>query len=543
MAIRPPEGRPGASHALDSGPFTGTAVLFRFAVRRDLVRMLAWIAGICTLTVLTVASIKGLYPTQADLQDAAAAAKDNAAAIAFNGPAVGLDTVGGQVAFNVGAFGLVMMALMSLLMVGRLTRGEEEAGRLEMLRALPVGSRAPTAAALLAVAGMNLVAGAAVAIALVAEGLPAGGSVVFGTSFTLLGLLFCAIAMAAAEMSDNTRVVYGSTIAVLGASFLLRAIGDIGDGTISWLSPIGWAQKARPFAGDRWWPFAVLVASTAAVSVGASRLAARRDLGGGLIAPRAGRATAAPSLRDPLGLAVRLQRGSLIGWGLGVLVIAVAYGSIAPTIDEFIGHNKALADMLAAGGGSLTDAYFATSIQILALIAAGFAIQSALRLRGEESALRAEPLLATPVSRLRWALSHLTMALGGTLVLLFVTGLTMGISYAVAGGRIASTPGVLGAAMAYAPAVWLMTGVAVVLVGLIPRATVVAWLALLLCLIIGMLGQLLRLSHWVRDLSPFDHVPRLPAAAAHPLPILALLALSAVLCAAGLLGLRHRDIG
>jgi ABC-2 type transport system permease protein len=128
-------------------------------------------------------------------------------------------------------------------------------------------------------------------------------------------------------------------------------------------------------------------------------------------------------------------------------------------------------------------------------------------------------------------------------VLLAVTGLTMGISYAAAGGPLGSTPGVVGAAMAYVPAVWLMTGVAVALVGLFPRGTIAAWLALLLCLVIGILGQLLRLSHWIRDLSPFDHVPRLPAAAAHPLPIVVLLTLSAVLCAAGLLGLRRRDIG
>ncbi|HET6966463.1 MAG TPA: hypothetical protein VFH58_16945, partial [Acidimicrobiales bacterium] len=371
----------------------------------------------------------------------------------------------------------------------------------------------------------------------------AGGSIVFGLSFTLLGLLFSAVAMAAAEITDNTRVVYGSTGAVLGASFLVRAVGDVGDGTVSWLSPIGWAQKARPFAGDKLWPLAFLIVSTVVVSMGARHLAARRDLGSGLIPPRPGRPNAAPGLRDPFGLAVRLQRGSVVGWGLGILVMAVAYGSIAPTINDFIGHNKALADMFAAGHGSLTDTYFATSIQIVALIGAGFAIQSALRLRSEETALRAEPLLATPVSRHRWALSHLAVAFGGTLALLAVAGLSMGVSYAVAGGTMAATPDLLGAALAYVPAVWVMLGVAFALVGLVPRATIVAWLALVLCLVIGLLGQLLRLSQWVRDISPFDHVPRLPAADARLVPIALLLALTAGLCAAGMAGLRRRDIG
>lgn len=529
--------------ALRTAPLTGTSVLFRFVVRRDLVRIILWVAGIAALTVMTVASVKGLYPTQADLNEVAAATKGNAAAIAFNGPPVGLETVGGQVAFNLGAFGLVMMGLMSLLMVGRLTRGEEEAGRLEMIRSLPVGSRAPTAAALAVVAAMNIATGAAVAAALVAERLPVRGSVVFGASFTLFGLLLCAIAMVAAEVTDNTRVVYGASGSVLGAAFLIRAIGDTGSGTFSWFSPIGWAQKSRPFAGDRWWPLLLLVGATFAVAGGAGRLAGRRDLGGGLIQPRRGRINASPSLRDPAGLAVRLQRGSFIGWGLGLLVMAVAYGSIAPSIDEFIGHNKAMADMFAAGRGSLTDAYFATSFQILALLGAGFAIQSVLRVRSEEAALRAEPMLATPVSRPRWAWSHLGVALGGTVILLAAAGLVTGLSYAVAGGPLDAIPRLVGAALAFTPAVWLMVGVGAALVGLAPRAAIAAWMALTFSLVIGLLGQLLRLSHWVRDISPFDHVPRLPATDARPLPFVILGVTAAVLCGAGLAGLRRRDIG
>lgn len=152
-------------------------------------------------------------------------------AIAFNGPAQGLDTLGGQVAFQVGAFGLVMAALMSLLMIGRLTRGEEEAGRMELLRALPVGPQAPTAAALLTVAAMNVAVGGLVTLALLAQPLPAAGSVTFGASFTLVGLVFAGIALVAAQVSENTRVVSGTAGAALGAAFALRAAGDIGDGT------------------------------------------------------------------------------------------------------------------------------------------------------------------------------------------------------------------------------------------------------------------------------------------------------------------------
>ncbi len=382
---------------------TGTSVLARFIVRRDRVRIAVWIVSIAALIAISAASVKGLYPTQADLDLAAKASAGNAAAIAFNGPAQGLDTVGGEVAFNSGAFGLVVVALMSLLMIGRLTRGEEEAGRLELLRSLPIGSSAPTVAASAIVLSMNVVVGVLVTLTLLAERLPVAGSITFGVSFTMLGLVFTCLALVAAQISENTRVVYGIAGAVLGASFVLRAVGDIGDGTISWLSPIGWVQKTRPFAGERWWPFLPTIAAAAGLLVVAAAFAARRDLGAGLVPPRPGPRSASPALGRPFGLAVRLQRGSVIGWSTGVLLTGVAYGSIANSIDEFVRNNKALADMFAAGGASLIHSYLATSMRILALGGAGFVIQSTLRIRGEETQLHAEPILATPVARQRWA--------------------------------------------------------------------------------------------------------------------------------------------
>ena len=173
-------------------------------------------------------------------------------------------------------------------------------------------------------------------------------------------------------MSENTRVVSGIAGGVLAASFVLRAVGDIGDGTISWLSPIGWAQKTRPFAGERWWPFLVLVVATGLLVALAVVLSRRRDLGAGLVAPRAGPATAARSLGRPVGLAMRLQRGSLVGWSVGILVTGVAYGSIADSINDFVKDNQALADLIAArGGATLADSYLAMSLRVLALVGRG----------------------------------------------------------------------------------------------------------------------------------------------------------------------------
>jgi ABC-2 type transport system permease protein len=526
------------------GELTGLGTLTRFVLRRDRVRTLVWVGAIVLTIVGSAASVKGLYPTQADLDEAAAASRDNAAAVAFNGPDQALDTLGGQVAFQVSSFGLILTALMAIFMVGRETRAEEEQGRLELVRSLPVGRHTSTAAALVVVTGMSVATGALIALGMLSLDLPVAGSLALGGGFAMVGLVFTGITLVAAQVTENTRVVYGAAGGVLGASFVLRAVGDIGDGTLSWLSPIGWAQKARPYAGESWWPLLLGVVAAGLLVAGAVALTSRRDVGAGLVASRPGPARGSVGLGRPLGLALRLQRGSVIAWSAGLLLGGVAYGSVAQDVDELVGDNEAVRDIIAASGApSLTDSYLGTSILMLALVAGGFAISSVLRLRSEETALRAEPVLATRVSRPAWVLSHVAVAAVGSVVVMAAAGLGTGLSYGIAAGDAGQVPRLVGAGLAYVPALWLLAGVALLLFGVVPRAVSVAWAVLGACFLVGLFAELFDLPTWVRDLSPFEQIPELPAADLAVVPIAAVTAVALALVAAGVATFRHRDVG
>ena len=61
------------------------------------------------------------------------------ASIAMTGPARALNTVGGQVTWQATAFGAITIGLMSMFLVVRHTRAEEESGRDELLRSAAVG--------------------------------------------------------------------------------------------------------------------------------------------------------------------------------------------------------------------------------------------------------------------------------------------------------------------------------------------------------------------------------------------------------------------
>ena len=189
------------------------------------------------------------------------------------GPPYDLTTVGGDVAWQLGGFGAAFVALMSMFIVGRHTRAEEQSGRSELVGAAPIGRFAPLAAALVVVAAAQLLLGAAVALAMIGVGQPSAGSLALGASLTGVGLVFAGLAAIAAQVSQTTSAMYGMTGAAIGGAYLLRAAGDVGDGTLSWLSPIGWGQAMRPFAGERWWPLVLPLVATAASVAARSRCA------------------------------------------------------------------------------------------------------------------------------------------------------------------------------------------------------------------------------------------------------------------------------
>jgi ABC-2 type transport system permease protein len=97
--------------------------------------------------------------------------------------------------------------------------------------------------------------------------------------------------------------------------------------------------------------------------------------------------------------------------------------------------------------------------------------------------------------------------------------------------------------LAQAPAVWLLVGLAAALFGVLPRAAPLVWAVLAASVVIALLGEPLRLPGWVRDLSPFTHVPQLPEQTMSWPPLVALTACGAVLAAVGMWAFTRRDVG
>lgn len=516
----------------------GTGTLLRLLVRRDRLVLPMWVLPLAALPVFYAATIESLYPTATARRALAAGAAANPAELATLGPVFG-SSLGGLTAWRAGP-ALALVGLAAALTVIRHTRAEEEAGRRELLGAGAVGRPAGLSAALALAFGGSLAVGTIVTAGLLARGLPVAGSVALGSCVTLAGWLFAGVAAVAAQLTASARAARGLAGAVLGLAYLLRAAGDAGgSGWLSAASPLGWLGRVRPYATERWSLLALAVAVALSTAALAYMMASRRDLGAGLLPARPGRAEAGAGLGSPLGLAWRLQRATLLGWVIAFAVTGAVIGGAASGVPGQLGTSPQLRDALTRLGGSgrLADAYLAAALGILGPVAAAYSISATGRLRTEETSHRAEPVLATAVSRLAWATSHFTFAVVGPVVILAAAGASAGLA---GGGAV---PRLVAAALVQLPAVWVLAAVTMALYGLLPRLTAASWAALAACLLVAEVGVLLRVNQAVLDLSPFTSLPRLPGGPVSPLPLLVLTSVSIVVAAAGMAGFRRRPVG
>ncbi|MER5895054.1 ABC transporter permease [Streptomyces sp. NPDC001876] len=541
---------PSADRSLASGGGTlaGTRTLIRFNLRRDRVRLPVWILALFVTTAATADKYRTLYADPAD-RASVVTTMASPAGLAMTGPRHYLDdyTFGSMTGHQMLGFTAVLVGLMSILIVTRHTRNEEETNRAELVRSTVVGRHAHLAAALSVAVLANLALALLLALGLCSMGIDSidiGGSLLYGSAHAAVGIVFAAVAAVTAQITAHTRGASGMAMATIGLAYVLRAAGDSGGSdALSWLSPIGWVQRTYVYVDNRWWPL-LLCLALAVLSAGAGFvLSTRRDVGAGLRAARLGSPVASPFLTRPLGFALRLHRSTLAGFGAGVFLMGAMYGSILGSADDMLKNIDQLHEALEDIGGTTMAESFASMVMVvLAVVTAVYVVTAALRPRSEENAGRVEPLLATGLSRTRWAGSHLVVALAGGTLLLLLAGLGIGVAGAASAGDAGLFPKLVGASLAYAPALWVTVGVAAVLFGWLPRAASAAWAVPVYAFVVGYLGKLLRFPPWLNNLSPFGHVPQLPAAEMRWTPTAVLTLIAAALLWLGLEGFRRRDL-
>jgi len=529
-------------------------MLLRFRLRRERVVLPVWLLGTAALLAASGGAIAQEFGDEQARSAVVVLAAGNPAFLFLRGLPDGTG-VGALVFFQTFAFLAVLAGLMNTFLVTRHTRADEERGRDELLQATPVSRTALLSSALGVALAANIAMAALVTAAGVLVGFDPWPASLTGLALAAVGLCFAGSTALVAQVMPSPRGVNGVAAALVGIAYLVRGIGDaLGTATeptrvepswLSFLSPIGWAQAARPFSTADPLPLLVPVLTGALAAALALRIRRRRDLGASLVLeplgrpewPRAGATS----------LAIRNQRGTAIGWAVGTGTLGLLAGLLTPLVAEAVAANDELAALiarLAPGVAADTGELFAIALLgLAATLATAAGVQCVTRLRVDEAEDRAELLLVAGVSRIGWVLRQLGVALAATVLVAVVGGLAAGLGFIANGEPLERFGTALAAILVHLPAGAVFVALTLLAFAVAPRWTFgIGWELLTLGLVVGQLGDLLGLPAAVQALSPFHHVPAVPLERVDPVPLLVSAAAAIVVTALALVAFRRRDV-
>ncbi len=512
-------------------------------IRRGAFIVIVVTAGMTALVAATYRSVMA-DPAAVGALDALAA---NPAVRTLFGEPLALGDAGGFTVWRTGTVVAVLLGTWSILAATRITRGEEEAGRWDLLTAGRVALRSLVAWHQFVVGCVCVLVGAAVGTALLVTGTDASGAAVHGTGTAVLGLFFVGAGGLAAQVFPERSSATGAAVALLGLTLLARMIGDgvAALAWLRWLSPFGLLELTRPYAGNRWWPVVLLAAGAALLLSAALVAATHRDVRDGLVAPAAGRAARLGLLSSVPAFAVRRMLRPLAGWSSGVGGYFLLIGLIAVTMTDFLTDNPAFADAAAqAGFGGLgtLEGYAATLFAVLAMPVGGFVADRMGAFVRAEAGGRLTLLAAQPVTRVRLLGAEMAAAAGGAIVLTTVAGLAIWLGVAITGGGLELSAALTGAWNTL-PVALLGVGAAVLAVGWAPRVTAVAGgLPAVGGFLLQVTAESAGAPRWVSDLSPYAHLAPVPLATPKWPATIVMTAVAISLVVAGTAGYRRRDL-
>jgi len=528
------------------GLFENTLQLTRFILRRERITSTVWIV---LLLLIVVGLVPGMYSTLDHYARVELISVfENPAMIAMAGPAYSADnpTFGAVYGNLMLVFTALTVGIMNIFLVVRHTRADEEKGRYEVVRSLPLGRLANINAAMLTALIINGILAVTMGLFMYLGGMVGetymcfNGSMLWGVSLGATGLVFAALAALFSQLSAITRSVMAYSMVALIVLYLVRAVGDM-NADLEWvalISPLGLVLRTQAYIQNNWWPILIMLGTTAIISAAAYYLCSLRDIDQGMIPAKPGKANGGVLLKSAPGLVFRLQRFVVIMVLAGMLILGGTYGSILGDIESFVASNELyqsltlgpimdisileglpveeviviMNQVLSAAGFTIVEMFSGFINGMMAIIGLAALIVFVLKAKSEEKDIRAELVLAGAVGRNKYLAGFVAIAMISAV--LIQAGVGLGL-YAVAATTIPN-PGdltlgfVLRSALVYVPALWIMVGLTVLLLGLWPKATGFIWGYLGYSFFMDMFGRIGIFPDWVTYTTPFGFVPQLP---------------------------------
>jgi ABC-2 type transport system permease protein len=491
-----------------------------------------------------------IYTSQAERDHLAAAFGSNRASAALFGPAPRLQTVAGFTVFKSIMALMVLGAIWATLLSTRLLRGEEEAGRWELMLTGQTTPRKATGQTLggIAVGVASLWAITAVISVVTGQyakvNIAAGPMLYFSAAQVATAVMFLAVGALTSQLAATRR--RAATLAgwFLGACYAVRMIADSGVGLhgLIWASPLGWVEEMQPLTATQPYALLPIIGFVAVVALVAVRLAGSRDIGSSVLPDRTHAAARSRLLFGQVGLSIRLVRPTVIGWAFALGVTGLVLGLIARAGGTISGSSVQTVFARLGASGTGANAFLGVSFLILAVLAAFLAAGQVIAVRDEEGDGRLDHLLVRPVSRLSWLAARTIIAVVAVVVGGLVAGLMtwVGTLSQNTGVRLAS---LVNAGINVVPPALCLLGIGILAFGFWPRATSYAVYGVLgWSILVEVVGGVGASSHWLLDTSLFHQMAAAPAVTPNWTANGIMIAIAVAAALVGGLGFQHRDI-
>ena len=507
---------------ISSGSASGpTAVVWIETARRTIRSGVLWGVVFGGYVAVSAYGYASSYPAAAQRAAFARTFGSNVGIEAIIGPAHDLQSVAGFTAWRSLGVISIIGAVWGLLIGTRLLRGEEEAGRWELLLAGQTTRRGAAVQALAGLAVGLLALWTVMTMITVAVG--RSSKVAIGPRpalfLTVAGVssaaVFLAVGALASQMAATRRQAASYAAGVLGAAYALRMVADSASGLawLRWVTPLGWIENLRPLTSPQ--PLALLpIIGFTGLTVGSTvYLAGARDLDASTIPDRAPTRVHVRLLNGTTGLALRLSRAVLLGWAVAIALTGLMMGMVAKSAGQALSESASFRRMMADLGshGSGAETYLGVAFLVIALLLAMVAAQQVGAVRDEEASGRLDNLLARPVGRSwwltsRWAIAAVALVVGGLLA-----GISTWSGAASQGAEVGLAQSIGAGINVVSPALFLL-GLGLLVVGVRPRlATGVVYGVLAWSFLIDIIGGIIRADHWLLDTSVFHQMAAAPA--------------------------------
>ncbi len=443
----------------------------------------------------------------------------NAGISALVGPANDIGTVPGYTAWKCLTVIAIIGAVLGILTSTKLTRGEEDAGRWELLAVGPVTRRGATTQALigLALGAAALFATSALLIVWVGHsskvGIGPGAALYFTLAAVSGAIVFLAVGTFSAQLATSRRQAAGFASGLLGISYALRMVADSSSGLawLRWATPLGWIEELQPLTAPRPIALVPLGALVALLVAATLYLAGQRDIGTGSFSDNSNVARQRRLPTNRAGLPFYLSRTTLLAWAGSIFAYGLLLGGIAKSGGKIITSSASLSRAFARLGVSGAEAYLSVSLLIMAVAVSFVAIGQASAARKEESSGQLDNLLVAPYSRTQWLGERVALGVGAVLVAGELAGIATWIGATLDRAHV-SLSSMVGAGLNLAIPALVIFGVATLTFGVRPRwQSAVAYGLFVWSLLVEIVGSVAKLNHWVLDLSVFHQMTAAPA--------------------------------